>query len=175
MRHSRRAFLGAAAVAATLALSGCPAAKKAGPPVTSSAPPPDPLAPVLAAQVALRNQYDEAFAAVPALAAEARLGTTLATLRNEVDQHVTATAGAMAVAVPTSSRPATPTPSAGASATSTPPVVPPDTATLLAALLAAEGARAATLAALVPAVAVERAPLVGSMAASAACHVVVLT
>lgn len=177
MRHTRRAFLGATAVAAILGLSGCPASTKATSPATSSgAPPPDPLAAVLAAQAALRNQYDAAFIAVPALVAEIRLGATLAALRDEVDQHVTATAAAMAVAAPASSgaAPST-TSSAGSPTASAPPVVPPDAASLLAALLAAESALGAALVALVPTVSVERAPLVGSMSASTACHVVVLT
>lgn len=176
MRHTRRAFLGATAIVATLGLSGCPASTRATPPATTSSAPPDPLAPVLAAQVALRSQYDAAFIAVPALVAEVRLGATLATLRDEVDRHVTATAAAMAVVPPASSGADPSTTSSGASpTTSAAPVAPPDAASLLAALLAAESALGAALVALVPTVAVERAPLVGSMSASTACHVVVLT
>ncbi|WP_228389578.1 hypothetical protein, partial [Cumulibacter manganitolerans] len=84
-RLTRRHVL-AGAAALTLTLAGC----TTGAPAPAATPPKDPLEDLLAAHVALRSAYDVAVATVAG-------DTRLAPLRANVDQHVTALAGALAV------------------------------------------------------------------------------
>jgi len=157
---SRRSFLFAAAGIGALALTSCTAA----PSGTATAPTKtDPLEAVLQSHVALRDAYAAALTAAPSL------GTLLTPLHQESVEHVTALAAAMAQQPPHASSPSSGTASSGAGA---PPAVDP--AGVLTELRTLESSAQKQTTGLAITVTSSRAPLLGSIAASHACHLIVL-
>jgi len=150
---------GAAALTGTAGLAGC--TDGSGKPAPS--PSPDPLAPVLSGTEALIDLYAATSAAQPSLAA--RLDPLLAEHR----AHAAALRTAMGLASASASASAE-APSPGTSGVT----VPDDPAAALAAVVGAE--RAAQVAAVKDCLASrpEHAGLLGSIAASRACHLEVL-
>lgn len=166
---SRRRLLGAAVavVAGAVAvpvLAACGGAD--GPATALATPPPDTVGTVLDRHRALRAAYT-------ATATEyADLDPLVTPLRDELDEHITALEKAFARE--DASDASGSAGSSGASAAPTPPV-PPDPAAARTALQQAAQAAIPDLTALAGAVDAERAPLVGSVAASCACHVELLS
>jgi hypothetical protein len=150
---------GAAGLAATAGLAGCTA--NSGKPAPS--PSPDPLAPVLSDTEALIDLYAATSAAQPSLAAQ------LDPLLAEHRAHAAALRSAMGLAsAPASASAGSPSP--GTSGVT----VPDDPAAARSAVVGAE--RAAQVAAVKDCLAShpEHASLLGSIAASRACHLEVL-
>lgn len=148
-RRRLLALTGAGGLA--VALAGC---TSGGPTTALATPPPDQLGGVLERHRALRAAYEAAIAGLPDLSGQ------LEPLRVETDAHVSALEQALA------------RPKADAT---TPAAAPGGAGEALAALAQAEQAAADELIALVPAAAARRAPLLGSIAASCACHVELLS
>lgn len=164
---SRRQLLVAVGTLGAGALASCTGSPRPARP-TRSAPPtaPDPLLAVLAERQAWVLRYDAVGVAHPAL-----LGR-LQPLRAQTVEQVEALQLALALPTATTS-PSTTSSSATADSTSgapTAPVVPADPGAALAELRASVRAGAADAAALCLTVTVERAPLVGSLAAAGSCH-----
>jgi hypothetical protein len=150
---------GAAGLAGTAGLAGCTGG--AGNPAPS--PSPDPLAPVLTGTEALIDLYAAISAAQPSLAA--RLDPLLAEHR----AHAVALRAAMGLAT------APPPASAGAPTTGTSgATVPAEPAAALAAVVGAETTARAAAVKDCLASRPEHAGLLGSIAASRACHLEVL-
>lgn len=176
---SRRRLLvaltaGAGAVGVGSLVSACTGSPL---PVTpTSAPPtaPDPLVAVLDERVRLVEEYDEAARLHPELAPR------LLPLRTQTEEQVVALRLALALPSPTPTpTPASTTTATGASpatssATSAETVVPVDPAVTLEALRVAVLASGSAAAAVCEATTAERAPLVGSLAAAASCHELLL-
>lgn len=122
---------------------------------------PDPLEAVLTSHTTLRDKYAAALAAAPTLV------PLLTPLHAESVKHVDALAAAMARKPPAASRSSEPSGPAG----SAKPVDPAGVLVELRALETATQQQTTTLATTIKA---QRAPLLGSIAASHACHLVVL-
>ena len=152
--------LAGAAGLGSAGLAGCTLGRSGRP---QPSPTPDPLAPVLSGTQALVDLYAATVAAQPTLAA--RLDPLLAEHR----AHVDALRTAMGLATPSGSASAT-----SASPTASGVQVPDDPAAALAAVAGAE--RTAQAAAVKDCLASrpEHAGLLGSIAASRACHLEVL-
>ena len=155
---SRRTFLLAAAASCAMIVTAC-TGQPAGKDTTKKKP--DPLEAVLTSHVALRDKYAAALAAAPTLS------PALTPLHEESVEHVAALAAAMAQKPPA----ANPSSGAQGSAGST---APPDPASILVELRTLETAAQQETTALAISIAADRAPLLGSIAASHACHLVVL-
>lgn len=155
---SRRTFLLTAVASCAIVVTAC-TGQPAGRDATKKKP--DPLAAVLASHAALRDKYAAALTATPTLI------PLLTPLHKESIEHVNAIAAAMAQKPPATS------PSSGASVPAV-PAAPTDPASILAELRALEAAAQQQTTALTTTIAADRAPLIGSIAASHACHLAVL-
>jgi hypothetical protein len=150
---------GAAGLSGAAALAGC----TGGPANPAPSPSPDPLAPVLSGTEALIDLYAATSAAQPSLAG--RLDPLLAEHR----AHAAALRTAMGLTTASASASAG-APSAGTSGVT----VPADPAAALSAVLGAERAAQASAVRDCLASRPEHAGLLGSIAASRACHLEVL-
>ena len=162
---SRRTFFAVVAVSCGFFASGC-----TGPPATSASKrtKTDPLEAVLKSHAILRDKYAEAIVFTPTLA------TRLAPLLKEANEHVAALAAALAKKPPA----ATSKSSRGGKSSGADPLTvspPPDGATLMTSLRQLDSAAQQATTMLATTIEKQRAPLVGSIAASHACHVVMLT
>jgi hypothetical protein len=160
-RASRRALLGLAGAALTgVALAGT-AGCTGGPAKPQASPTPDPLAPVLAGTEALIGSYAATIDAQPTLA------DRLAPVLSEHRAHAAALRAAMGTPAPSGSASgeAEPTPSG---------TIPDDPAAALAALVGAERTAQASAVQDCLSSSPEHAGLLGSIAASRACHLEVL-
>lgn len=163
--HSRRSVLtGVGALALVSVLPGCTGGQSLLPTAPTTPAVPDPLLAVLAARVALVEDCAAVAVAHPALAGRVR------PVGDQTAEQVTTLQRALARPTASASvvAPVTPSVSSG-------PVVPPDPAAALAGLRAALQAAGEAAAALCRTTSAQRAPLLGSLAAAAAGHAVVLT
>ncbi len=179
LTFSRRRLLAAATLTAGAAMSGCTGGDSGQAPTPTTPPPeePDPLEPILTGTLALFAAYDNAAESFPGLAMR------LAPLRAQTAEHVRAlqlalavptmtpssTAAASASAVPTGSPPASGTgtsPPGGGVGTSP----PGDPVATLAGLRARLGVIRSATGQLCLTTSTQRAPLLGSLTAAAACH-----
>lgn len=159
--HSRRGVLAAlGALAAAGVVSGCTGPVAPVTPIRTTPTAPDPLLAVLDERVDLVERYDAAGRQHPELA------TRLLPLRIQTEEQVLVLR--LALALPTAPPP-TPTQSS-----STGTAVPVDPAVSLSALRSAVRVAGMRAAALCETTSAERAPLVGSLAAAASCHELLL-
>jgi hypothetical protein len=159
LRAAAGAALAGAAGLGSAGLAGCTLGGSGGP---RPSPSPDPLRPVLTGTEALIDLYAATVAAQPALAD--RLNPLLAEHR----AHADALRAAMGLATPSGS--ASPTPASTPSGVR----VPDDAAAALAAVAGAERTAQASAVKDCLASRPEHAGLLGSIAASRACHLEVL-
>lgn len=159
---SRRTFLLAAAAACAMVVTGCTGQPVATDETTKK---PTPLEVVLTSHVALRDKYAAALRAAPPLS------PVLTPLHQESVEHVNALAAAMAQKPPTASHSAS---HSAVTSRSAAPSAPADPASILVELRTLEAAAQQQTATLATTVSASRAPLLGSIAASHACHLVVL-
>lgn len=172
-RVSRRTLLGAAVRTAAVAglsggLSGCVAAPPAPPAQTQTQTRTDPLTPVLLGQQALRHLYQRVLDAFPELV------VALTDLQAQTDAHTEALLAAAPAAAEQIAATAVGLPSASASGSASSsipaPAPPTDVATALADLKLAVDSAAGSLRAAALAADGDLAALLGSCAASTACH-----
>jgi len=159
---TRRSLLAAVGAALVTAPAGCTLfdGESATPRVSAPPPPPDPLVPLLTAETAVLALYDGVRARLPQLAG--RLGP----LRTDHVAHLDALRGI--VRAPAANPSMSPSPSPA-------PAIAPATATAaLAALRAAELAAARRMSLACLTAPVERAALLGSIAACESAHLVLL-
>lgn len=164
---SRRGLLGAGGV---LLLGACTSGSdRAAPTPPAPPPPPDPLLALLDEREALLARYEATGTAHPALVGR------LQPLRSQTADQVIALR--LALALPTAPASSSAPPSSGGSTPSarSGPAVPADPAAALAEARAALQASGSTAASVCLSTAAERAPLVGSLAAAAACHDLLLS
>ncbi len=164
---NRRRFLAAAAALGVGVLGGCTGGSgPAGPTASHTPTAPDPLLAVLTEREALVTRYDAVGAVHPAL-----LGR-LQPLRAQTGEQVETLR--LALALPTATTSSPPPRTSGSSASvgsiTSGPGIPLDPAAALAELRTSVQAGAASAATLCLAIAAERAPLVGSLAAAGSCH-----
>ncbi|MBA2390504.1 MAG: hypothetical protein H0V67_09645 [Geodermatophilaceae bacterium] len=162
---------GAGIIGGSGLLSACTGSPGPVTPTSASAPvEPDPLLAVLDERVGLIGQYDAAGLRHP------ELHPRLLPLRMQTKEQVVALRLALALpeptVEPTASAAAESSTTAGTSGSSS--AVPVDPAVSLEAIRLAVQASGGTAAALCETTSAERAPLVGSLAAAAACHELLL-
>lgn len=163
---SRRGLLG---VGGALLLGACTGGSDGARPTSPAPPPaPDPLLALLDEREALLARYEATGAAHPNLVGR------LQPLQSQTAEQVIALR--LALALPTATPSSVP-PSSGGSTPSAPsgPAVPADPVAALVEARAALQASGTTAASVCLSTAAERAPLVGSLAAAAACHDLLLS
>ncbi len=158
---------GAGALGGAGLLSACTGSPAPVTPISTVPTAPDPLLAVLDERVRLIADYDAAGLQHPELLAR------LLPLRKQTEEQVAALR--LALALPRPSPTATGSGTSTAAPTTTAvPVDPVDPAVTLAAVRTAVRASGSTAAALCETTTAQRAPLVGSLAAAAACHELML-
>lgn len=163
---SRRGLLGAGSVLLVGACTG--GSRPAAPTSSAPAPPPDPLLALLAGLEALLVRYDATGTAHPDVVGR------LQPLRSQTMEQVTALRLALALPAATPS-PTVPRSGSATSGPATGPAVPADPAAALAELRSVLRARGVAAESVCLSTTAERAPLVGSLAAAAACHDLMLS
>lgn len=165
---------GAGGVAALLVLPGCTGGGSTSAPTSAAPSAPDPLLAVLEERQSLAAAYAAVGTAHPDLAGR------MAVLQAQTEEQVLALRRALAL--PATTAPSTAPTGAGTGAATTGaattsagnPVVPPDPAAARAMLRDRLTTAAEHAAALCATTSPERAPFIGSLAAAATCHRVVL-
>lgn len=156
---------GAGGVAALLLLPGCTGGGSPSVPTSATPSAPDPLLAVLEERQSLAAAYAAVGTAHPDLAGR------MAVLQAQTEEQVLALRRALAL--PATTAPST-APAGAASTSAGDPVVPTDPAAARAMLRDRLTTAAEHAAALCATTSPERAPFVGSLAAAATCHRVVL-
>jgi len=163
---TRRRFLGCGGVLLVGACTG--GTGPAAPTSSAPPPPPDPLLALLEEREGLLAAYEATGTAHPDLVGR------LQPLQSQTAEQVVALR--LALALPTAT-PSPRAPSSGGSTPSTPsgPVVPADPAAAVAEVRAALRASGSAAESVCLSTTAERAPLLGSLAAAAACHDLMLS